>query len=250
MLDINTMIKSAEECLGWPYVNPGTNDARGIDCSGLFVKMYRDQGKEIYHGSNTIFRKYCSGTGKLTAVKQLVPGMAVFKRKDWTDDDKNNKWYGTDPGNISHIGFVISVRPLRIIHASTDGMVVKTDTKLGKWAYWGKLKDVDYGNSEEVVVSVEYMFVNTTSGSLNMRSAASSGAGIVARIPRGEKVAVIEKKDSWCKITYGEKTGYVMASFLSETAPEGNAAGEKITLTITKECATTLYEALKYSLKL
>ena len=25
-------------CLGWPYVSPGTNDSRGIDCSGLFVK--------------------------------------------------------------------------------------------------------------------------------------------------------------------------------------------------------------------
>ena len=71
MLDLNKLCTSAEECLGWPYVSPGTNDARGIDCSGLFVKCYRDQGASIYHGSNTIYRKYCSDKGKLTNVNQL-----------------------------------------------------------------------------------------------------------------------------------------------------------------------------------
>ncbi len=48
MLDLNKLCASAEECLGWPYVSPGTNDARGIDCSGLFVKCFRDQGASIY----------------------------------------------------------------------------------------------------------------------------------------------------------------------------------------------------------
>ena len=68
MLDVNKLIVSVEECLGWLYVSPGTNDSRGIDCSGLFVKAYRDQGASIYHGSNTIYRKYCSEKGKLTNV--------------------------------------------------------------------------------------------------------------------------------------------------------------------------------------
>ena len=49
MLDVNKLIASVEECLGWPYVSPGTNDSRGIDCSGLFVKAFRDQGASIYH---------------------------------------------------------------------------------------------------------------------------------------------------------------------------------------------------------
>ena len=68
MLDVKKLCASAEECLGWPYVSPGTNDSRGIDCSGLFVKCFRDQGASIYHGSNTIYRKYCSEKGKLTSV--------------------------------------------------------------------------------------------------------------------------------------------------------------------------------------
>lgn len=172
------MIKSAESCLGWPYVSPGTNDERGIDCSGLFVKMYEDQGEDIAHGSNSIFRKYCSSTGKLTSTKQLQPGMAVFKWREWTDsdDDKANRWWNTEPGDIKHIGFVVSAKPLRIIHASTNGMKVREDNKLGQWAYWGKLKKVNYDGGEEVVIRMEYKYVNTASGSLNMRSAALSNA--------------------------------------------------------------------------
>ena len=73
MQDKNKLIESVEECLGWPYVSPGTNDSRGIDCSGLFVKAYRDQGASIYHGSNTIYRKYCSKKGMLISVTQLQP---------------------------------------------------------------------------------------------------------------------------------------------------------------------------------
>ena len=43
-LNIQQMTASAEAAMGWPYVSPGSNDSRGIDCSGLFVRMYRDQG--------------------------------------------------------------------------------------------------------------------------------------------------------------------------------------------------------------
>ena len=111
MLNIDKMIESAEECLGWPYVSPGSNNKDGIDCSGLLVKIYKDQGAKIAHGSNTIFHEYCSATGKLTNKNQLEPGMVVFKLKAWTDADKDNRWYGYQPGNLSHIGIVTSVSP-------------------------------------------------------------------------------------------------------------------------------------------
>lgn len=155
MLKVSKLIASAEECLGWPYVSPGTNDQRGIDCSGLFVKCYRDQGAQIYHGSNTIYYEYCSEKGKLTSANQLKPGMAVFKTKAWTDADRSNKWYGREPGNQSHIGLVISANPLKIIHASSVSGKVIIDTKLGKWAYWGWLKDVEKEGSAAPIVTPE-----------------------------------------------------------------------------------------------
>ena len=143
MLNIEKMIYSAQEALGWPYVSPGSNDKNGIDCSGLFVKIYRDQGAKIAHGSNTIYRQYCTNDkGPIIQPSQLKPGMAIFKHKD-QDTEK----YPDGLGDFCHIGLVISGNPLRIIHASSDAGCVTTDTKIGKWKYYGKLSDVDYGGS-------------------------------------------------------------------------------------------------------
>lgn len=221
MLSVSKLSASANECMGWPYVSPGTNDRNGIDCSGLFVKMYRDQGAKIYHGSNTIFREYCKETGKLTSVDQLQIGMAVFKRKDWTDADKNNRWYGTDPGNLSHIGYVESVHPLRIIHASTGTMCVTTDDKIGKWAYWGKLKDVDYSGTpspepspDPEPITVTKMVFAENGKPVNLRYGPSLDKKIMDEIPVGETVTLSQIKGGWSKVTWRKKTGWMMSSFL------------------------------------
>ena len=141
MLKRDQFCLDCEACLGWPYVSPGTNDERGIDCSGLLVRAYRKQGASIYHGSNTIWRKHMVDKckGKLTSVSQLEKGMAVFKWTATGDPQRDGL------GNFCHIGVVTSVKPLRIVHASTDGYQVKTDTRLGKWKYYGRLAAVDYG---------------------------------------------------------------------------------------------------------
>lgn len=225
MLDVRKLNQSAEKCLGWPYVSPGTNDRNGIDCSGLFVKMYRDQGAKIYHGSNTIFREYCKETGKLTNVDQLQVGMAVFKRKDWTDADRSNRWYGTEPGNLSHIGYVASVHPLRIIHASTGTMCVTTDSSIKKWAYWGKLKDVDYSDSPSPEPSPEpspdpepitlTRKVYAENGKpVNLRYGPSLDKKIMDEVPVGEIVTVSQISGRWSKVTWKKKTGWMMSAYL------------------------------------
>lgn len=222
MLDLNKMIDSAHECIGWPYESPGTNDKNGIDCSGMFVKMYRDQGAKICHGSNTIFREFCSETGKITSAKDLQVGMAVFKCKPWTDADKGNKWYGTEPGNLSHIGFVTSVNPLEITHCTSP--VAKTDSSIGKWAYWGKLKDVDYGGSPspepgpdpEPTPVTKTMYVYAENGKpVNMRRKASKQAALVERVPVG--ASVIWQKDDgngWAYVKYHGFVGWMMDCYL------------------------------------
>ena len=141
MIKAAALVASAEKCLGWPYVSPGTNDSRGIDCSGLFVRIFEDNGGKIYHGSNTIWRKYTTRKGQLTSAAQLKPGMAVFK---WNANTPAN--FNDGQGDFQHIGIVASVSPLRIIHAASAGpKCVTTATKLSGWKYWAELKDVDYG---------------------------------------------------------------------------------------------------------
>ena len=138
MINIDKLIADFEDCLGWPYQTPGTNDSRGIDCSGMFVRAYRLQGQRIYHGSNTIWRKHLGDKGRIDSVRDLKPGMAVFKWKIETPAK-----FSDDEGDFCHIGLVTSVNPLRIIHASTEGMKVKADRKIGKWKYWGVLAAAD-----------------------------------------------------------------------------------------------------------
>ena len=134
MINTERLIADFEDCLGWPYKTPGTNDERGIDCSGMFVRAYRLQGQRIYHGSNTIWRKHLREKGPIDSVRDLRPGMAVFK---WKPDTPAK--FSDDEGDFCHIGLVTSVNPLRIVHASTEGMKVKADSKIGKWKYWGVL---------------------------------------------------------------------------------------------------------------
>ena len=138
MIDIEQLIADFEDCIGWPYATPGTNDERGIDCSGMFVRAYRLQGQRIYHGSNTIWRKHLGAKGSIDSTRDLKPGMAVFKWKEQTPSKFSDK-----EGDFCHIGLVTSVNPLRIVHASTEGMKVKVDRKLGKWKYWGVLAAAD-----------------------------------------------------------------------------------------------------------
>ena len=79
MIDIPQLIADFEACIGWPYASPGTNDERGIDCSGMFVRAFRLQGESIYHGSNTIWRRHLAQKGPIRSEGDLQPGMAVFK---------------------------------------------------------------------------------------------------------------------------------------------------------------------------
>ena len=144
MINTEKLISDFEDCLGWPYATPGTNDERGIDCSGMFVRAYRLQGQRIYHGSNTIWRKHLREKGPIDAASDLRPGMAVFKWKP----DTPAKFADTE-GDFCHIGLVTSVKPLRIVHASTEGMKVKADNKIGKWKYWGILAAAEEPTASE-----------------------------------------------------------------------------------------------------
>ena len=249
MLNVDKMIASAEEALGWPYVSPGTNNKDGIDCSGLFVKMARDQGESLYHGSNTIFHQQCSETGRLTSTSQLQPGMAVFKLKAWTnsESDRKNRWYGYEPGNLSHIGFVVSANPLRIIHASSAKKKVIEDTVIGKWAYWGKLKLVKYDNSpkekgDDVMNAVVYA---ENGSNVKMRNKPSTSSGLYWDIPIGTVVTVLDKNDDWTQISVNGRTGYMMTKFLRFE----DVTVDEETVTVPKAEVQKAYDVLENAVK-
>lgn len=140
-MNLQTLINDFESCMGYPYATPGTNDHRGIDCSGMFVRAFARQGQTIYHGSNTIWRREMSTQFPIRQASDLRPGMAVFK---WLPTGQRQK---DSLGNFCHIGLVTRVNPLRIVHASSAAGKVVADTRLGKWKYAGWLKAVSPGKA-------------------------------------------------------------------------------------------------------
>ena len=174
------------------------------DCSGLFTWAFAQLGGQMYHGSNTMWNKYCTAQGKLSNGKRtdgqtLKPGTAVFKLE------------GTS--NRSHVGLYIGNGEV-IEASSTKVGVIKTKITNTKWCEWGELKGIDYS-----VTIVETS--NSTVGSamvnavkVALRSGPSTNDKVLTRVDKGERVQVLG--ESWTKVTYQGKTGYMMTKFLTE----------------------------------
>lgn len=198
--------KNFEQIVGWTYVSPGTNDISGIDCSGAWVRCYKLHGFKIAHGSNTIFRKECSSTGKIVSKDELKIGMMVFKNR--FDGKEPDKYLGDGLGNFYHIGAVTSINPLVITHATSPN--AKQDTKfnasMNGWTHWGVGKQVeisdvvidvhpDNGGNKTVATSGELAnknckVVTDNNSSVNMRKQDNAKGALVVRVPDGEIILV------------------------------------------------------------
>ncbi len=108
---------------------------RVSDCSGLFYWAFSEMGGYIYHGSNTIWNKYCSVKGELksgirTDGQVLKPGTAVFT-------------YNSSTSKRGHIGLYVG-GGIVIEAAGTIAGVVTSSISNKKWVEWGELKGISY----------------------------------------------------------------------------------------------------------
>lgn len=109
------------------------------DCSWLFSWAFKQLGGYMYHGSNTMYKSYCTNKGKLSGGKRtdgqtLKPGSAVFT--------------GTE-NDHGHVGLFIGGDTV-IEAKGTQAGVIKSKVTDKKWTFWGELKGVDYGASSSV----------------------------------------------------------------------------------------------------
>lgn len=171
------------------------------DCSGLFYWAFKELGGYMYHGSNTMWNKYCTAQGKLVNGKRsdgqtLKPGTAVFKLKGTNDR--------------SHVGLYIGNDEV-IEASSTETGVITTKITNSKWAEWGELKGVDYTTQATNVSMVGSAVVNDVKVAL--RAGPSKKDAVLLRVNKGERVQVLS--ESWTKVSYQGKTGYMMTKFLN-----------------------------------
>ena len=114
------------------------------DCSGLFAWAFKLLGGYMYHGSNTMWDKYCTSKGELIKGKrddgkELKPGTAIFT-------------HNTKTGKRGHVGLYIGDG--WVIEASgTINGVIKSKITISKWVEWGELKGVDYDNATADIIT-------------------------------------------------------------------------------------------------
>ena len=112
---------------------------RVADCSGLFSWAFKELGGYMYHGSNTIWNKYCTSKSTLQSGITIRPGTAVF--------------LVNSAGSRHHVGLFIGDDTVIEAKGTAYGVVT---SKLSHWDEWGELTGVDYTNegSETVVTTL------------------------------------------------------------------------------------------------
>lgn len=175
------------------------------DCSGLFTWAFKELGGYMYHGSNTMWDKYCNAKGSLkngqrTDGQELKPGTAVF-------------CYDEDTKKRSHVGLFIG-NGLVIEAAGTKQGVITSNVSNKKWEEWGELKGVIF-NGGDVPVPEGYAVV--TGKRVALRKAPTTQASIIMRINTGEEVKLETPPPcEWDYASYKGKTGWMMKEFLKE----------------------------------
>ncbi|WP_148357837.1 SH3 domain-containing protein [Peribacillus simplex] len=96
----------------------------------------------------------------------------------------------------------------------------------------GSLPGLNPDKEENTVVK----YVNVNDGSsLNMRSAASASASIIAKLINNTAVTVYSESNGWSRVTANGKTGYVSSQYLTVKAPEGPGSSNGSIIRIDKE---------------
>lgn len=185
------------------------------DCSGMFAYAFKQLGGYMYHGSNTMWNKYCTAQGELVNGRRkdgqpLKPGTAVFQVK------KKN---GTV--NRGHVGLYVGNGKVIEAHGTKAGVIT---SNVSGWAEWGELKGVDYTGAEDgsytppeppEALSGACIVDVPNDGTVNMRAGKSTGTKIVTTVREGETVNVIGDDGTWCEVEYVvRKTGYIMSKYL------------------------------------
>ena len=177
------------------------------DCSGMFYWAFKQLGGYMYHGSNTMWDKYCTSKGSLKNGKrsdghELKPGTAVFV-------------YNEETKKRSHVGLFIGNGTV-IEAAGTKPGVITSKVTNSKWEEWGELKGVAYGVAPEPEPIPEGYAV-VTGKKVALRKAPTTQASIIMRINTGETVKLEpEPPKEWDYVSYQGKYGYMMREFLKE----------------------------------
>ena len=235
-----------------PKYEKGCDGSNGkCDCIGMGRGALEREGVEDVkgmNGTNYAARHTILDLQKIKKVEQLQVGDVVLKVRDKDDEsmrlpdqyrkggnDYSQKWGET---NFTHIGYVVSVNPLRIMHMTSP--TAQIDTKLGNWTYFGRLPWVDYEEEDKLVIDWATVWAEKGS-TVKMRAKPSTLCRLYWEVPVGAQVVLMNQGKTWSEIIYAGQNGYMMNKFLriGETVPLYSVTIKNLTKEQAEELART-----------
>ena len=68
------------------------------------------------------------------------------------------------------------------------------------------------------LAALSYPFLTTTTDSVRLRASASKGAEVLANLPAGAQIEVLEKTGSFYRVKYDGKTGYIQSDYVNTSS--------------------------------
>ena len=133
----------------------------------------------------------------------------------------------TDDGLSLNVRSSMKTKTDNVITKLTYGTKVTVLSESGSWARitWGSkssnkgyvVKKYLSSSKPSGTSGSSYRYVKTSSGvGANMRSAMNTrNSTILLTVPEGNRVKVLATYSRWCKVSYKNKTGYILSSLLS-----------------------------------
>ena len=171
---------------------------RVADCSGLFYWAFKELGGSIYHGSNTIWKQYCTAQGTLRAGQELRPGTALFKVNG---DDRY------------HIGLYVGGDTVIEARGTQTGVVTSS---VSTWHEWGELKGVEYADNATAAPSQQTKTVVIVSegGKVNIRKGNSTKYACITSVKPGTTYELVATAaNGWNAVVYGMQVGWVSGEY-------------------------------------
>ena len=209
---------------------PGDGSDGFCDCIGLIIGAIRRMGLKWtgIHGSNWAARKEVINLQQVKSISQLEEGDIVLKGRAQGESKwdlpsryrRGGRYYNGDLTDYYHAGVVFSKNPFQIRHMSSKMTI---DTKLGKWNYFGKSRQLIEASGGVVPTpspaptpstGSKAIVVAESGSTVNLRVQPSTSGRLITRVPLGETVTITSPGEQWCGIIYNQFKGYMMAKFL------------------------------------
>ena len=196
------------------------------DCAQLTRAVAKEGGVTLVSGATSQWNKTdWASTG---TIETLPPGETVFlyRRKNGSDSVMQHTGVALGDGTCVHA-------------RGTAYGVVRHGMSEYAWTHWAKPVWTKTEGSEPVSLDVIYQAVVVAQNGKTVNMREEPGGKVMAKVPVGDVVDVLDESTGWRRILYHSNVGYMQEAFLQTYHPD-----DMVTITVHRDVAAGLFNAL------